>query len=133
MTEKELRGMRRKDLLRLLIEEGEEAIRCQNDIEKKEMEIQELNDRVNALNSQIETMQDKMEQYDHLIEERDSRIKNTEQLMQQILLDSEVQVGKAERKLSEKEEIIKQMKADMDEKERQNWELANSIISKINI
>lgn len=133
MTDKDLRRLKRVDLLRMLMEESKESTRMQESLETKNEEIIRLNGRIDEMQKQIVELEKALVAGSAAAGEKETKFKLATDAMSQMVAENSTHINRLMARLQEKEEAVKKMQAKLDEKERQNWELANTMIGRMAI
>lgn len=133
MTEKELRRMGRKDLLRLLIEGGEERERIRKEIEQKTREMDSMIEKNEKKDDEFRKLMDDMSKLASALNDREKEICQTNQMMKNALMENGTQIERLMKKLDEKEVQIRKLGDLLEQKDKQNRELANKLIERIAI
>lgn len=105
MTDKELRRLRRQDLLQLLVEQSKEAARLQTESDEKSEELARLNESFERLKGKLDEKDTQLERLKEKLNEKD------------VLLE------KLKEKLNEKDALLEKLKGRLDEKDASIGEL----------
>ena len=105
MTDKELRRLRRQDLLQLLVEQSKEAARLQTESDEKSEELARLNESCERLKGKLDEKDTQLERLKEKLNEKD------------VLLE------KLKEKLNEKDALLEKLKGRLDEKDASIGEL----------
>ncbi len=110
MTDKELRKLRRQDLLELLVEQSREATRFQSERDGKQAELSKI------LES-YERLKGKLDEKDALIEKLKGRLDEKDALMEADKLEAEETLTRLKAKLDEKDVLLEKLKKRLDQKD----------------
>ena len=109
MTDKELRRLRRQDLLQLLVEQSREAARLQTETDEKNEEIAQLNESLERLkgkldekDAQLERLKERLNEKDALLEKLKQRLNEKDALLEKLksrLDEKDTAIGELERRL----------------------------------
>ena len=105
MTDKELRRLRRQDLLQLLVEQSKEAARLQTESDEKSEELARLNESCERLKGKLDEKDTQLERLKEKLNEKD------------VLLE------KLKEKLNEKDALLEKLKGRLDVKDASIGEL----------
>ena len=105
MTDKELRRLRRQDLLQLLVEQSKKAARLQTESDEKSEELARLNESCERLKGKLDEKDTQLERLKEKLNEKD------------VLLE------KLKEKLNEKDALLEKLKGRLDEKDASIGEL----------
>lgn len=109
MTEKELRRLRRQDLLQLLVEQSREAARLQAESDEKSEGLAQLNESYERLkaklddkDAQLERLKEKLNEKDALLEKLKERLNEKDTLLEKLkgrLDEKDTRIGELEQRL----------------------------------
>ena len=122
MTDKELRRLRRQDLLQLLVEQSREAARLQSESDEKSGELKQLNESYERLKNkldekdiQLERLKEKLNEKDALLEKLKERLNEKDALLE-----------KLKRRLDEKDASIGELEEQLELLRSDRWEKLDS-------
>lgn len=110
MTDKELRKLRRQDLLELLVEQSKETGRLATELGEKEAELTEAQEG-------NERLKGKLDEKDALIEKLKSRLDEKDAQMAEETARSEEILARLKGKLDEKDALIEKLRARLDSRD----------------
>ena len=116
MTEKELRRLRRQDLLELLVAQSREASRLQTELDR------EITERAGLLESS-ERLKGKLDEKDALIEKLKGRLDEKDRTMEEESARQQELNERLKEKLDVKDALIERLKARLNHKDDQIEEL----------
>nr|WP_296010600.1 hypothetical protein [uncultured Blautia sp.] len=95
MTEKDLHKLRRRDLLQLLLTQGEEAAALQNQLEKTETELKASQEGNERLKEKLNQKDELIEKLKGRLDEKDARIRELEEGMEEWKSDRRIELEEA--------------------------------------
>lgn len=99
MTDKELRRLRRRDLLQLLVEQSRETARLQTESDEKSEELAQLNENFERLKGKLDDKDIQLERLKEKLNEKDAFLE------------------KLKGRLNEKDALLEKLKGRLDEKD----------------
>lgn len=122
MTDKELRRLRRQDLLQLLVEQSKEAARLQMESNEKRKELAQLNegyerlkDKLDEKDEQLGTLKERLNEKDALLEKLKNRLDEKDALLE-----------KLKSRLDEKDGLLDELSGRLETLRSDKWGELNS-------
>lgn len=109
MTDKELRRLRRQDLLQLLVEQSREAARLQTESDEKSEELTQLTESCERLKGKLDEKDEQLERLKEKLNEKDALLE------------------KLKNRLNEKDDLLKKLQGRLDEKDMSIGELEKQL------
>lgn len=120
MTDKELRKLRRQDLLELLVEQSKEAAKFQGERDDKQAELSQI------LES-YERLKGKLDEKDELIEKLKGRLDEKDAAIEAAEIQSEETLTRLKGKLDEKDALLEKLKNRLDQKDEKIKQLEDEV------
>ena len=122
MTEKELRRLRRQDLLQLLVEQSREAARLQAESDGKSEELAQLDESYERLKEKLNEKDDQLERLKEKLNEKDSQLEK----LKEKLNEKDALLEKLKGRLDEKDALIERQEKRLEVLQSDRWERLDS-------
>ena len=122
MTDKELRRLRRQDLLQLLVEQGREAARLQTESDEKSEELARLNESDERLKAKLDDKDAQLERLKEKLNEKDALLVKLKGRMN----EKDALLEKLKGRLDEKDASIKELEKRLEALQSDRWEKLDS-------
>lgn len=122
MTDKELRRLRRQDLLQLLVEQSREAARLQTETDEKSEEIAQLNESLERLKGKLDEKDAQLERLKERLNEKDALLEK----LKQRLNEKDALLEKLKSRLDEKDAAIGELESRLEVLQSDRWEKLDS-------
>ncbi|MCI8674701.1 MAG: hypothetical protein HFI89_14655 [Lachnospiraceae bacterium] len=122
MTEKDLRRLRRQDLLQLLVEQSKEAARLQAESEGKSEELAQLNESCERLKGKLDEKDVQLERLKEKLNEKDAVLEK----LKERLNEKDALLEKLKGRLDEKDALIGDLEKRLEVLQSDRWEKLDS-------